>query len=282
MSGSQLIRGVGRTVTLCLISDGNDGSTARQRTHPRPLASLMTSAWCARIGEVPTAAAGLTATDVVEACGVRVTSKVPNGKTQRRPRLLQARKRSTFVERRANEDTLASGTMLPLAFTLGSGSAFCCASVGEVARRETRQRKSALLAPPSNKRMQLTKRTAAGGARVRARKFIVRPAQTSRRRCKSSRKQAIANEAKRNCGRATDRGKEAWSEAAGRPTGTGSEAASSVASQQWTAKPRWPKLRRRKSGGRAAKGDVFTWGALVSCLKGRRQQTGGTRSQPRP
>ncbi len=47
-----------------------------------------------------------------------------------------------------------------------------------------------------------------------SRGLAVRPARVSTRRCKSSRKQAIVNEEKRNCGRATDRGEEAWIETA--------------------------------------------------------------------
>jgi hypothetical protein len=39
----------------------------------------------------------------------------------------------------------------------------------------------------------------------------VRPAWAPSWRCKSSREQTIVNEVKRNCGRATDRGKDAWS-----------------------------------------------------------------------
>ena len=41
------------------------------------------------------------------------------------------------------------------------------------------------------------------------------------------------------------------------------------------------KAKRRKSGGRAAKDCVLTWGDLASCLKGRRCRA-GARSQPRP
>jgi hypothetical protein len=44
----------------------------------------------------------------------------------------------------------------------------------------------------------------------------VRPAGARSWRCKSSRKLTTASEVKRNCGRVTDRGEEAWSEAAGR------------------------------------------------------------------
>jgi len=52
--------------------------------------------------------------------------------------------------------------------------------------------------------------------------------------------------------------KEAGSETAGRFTRTGSEATPSVASGLMTDKPRWSKLRRRKSGGRAVKEDILT------------------------
>ena len=43
------------------------------------------------------------------------------------------------------------------------------------------------------------------------RAFFVRPARAHSWRCKSSRELATANEVKRNCGRVTDRGEEAWS-----------------------------------------------------------------------
>ena len=45
-----------------------------------------------------------------------------------------------------------------------------------------------------------------------------------------------------------------------------------------TAKPRWPKLRRRKSGGRAVKDSVLTWGDLASRLKGRRREARSEKS----
>ncbi len=46
--------------------------------------------------------------------------------------------------------------------------------------------------------------------------ILVRPAWAHSCGCKSRRKLVTANEVKRNCGRATDRGEEAWIEAAGR------------------------------------------------------------------
>ena len=46
--------------------------------------------------------------------------------------------------------------------------------------------------------------------------FFVRPARAHSCGCKSHRELVTVSEAKRNCGRATDRGEEAWSEAATR------------------------------------------------------------------
>ena len=51
--------------------------------------------------------------------------------------------------------------------------------------------------------------------------FRVRPAWAQSWRCESSRELTTANEAKRNCVRVTERGEEAWSEAASRWTRTG-------------------------------------------------------------
>ena len=52
------------------------------------------------------------------------------------------------------------------------------------------------------------------------------------------------NEEKRNCGRATDRGKEAWIETARRRTEIGFEATEREASEPLVAKPQWS----RRSG----------------------------------
>jgi hypothetical protein len=68
---------------------------------------------------------------------------------------------------------------------------------------------------------------------------VVRPAWARSWRCKSFHKLTTANEAKRNCMRATECGEEARSEAAGRWTRTGYEAVLSRASGQRTAKPSW-------------------------------------------
>ena len=52
--------------------------------------------------------------------------------------------------------------------------------------------------------------------RCRAGFVVVRPAWAHSCGCKSHRKLVTANEVKRNCGRVTDRGEEAWIETAGR------------------------------------------------------------------
>ena len=101
----------------------------------------------------------------------------------------------------------------------------------------------------------------------------MRPAWARSWRWKSSRKLATANEAKRNCMRVTECGKEAWSETASRWTRTGYEALPSRASGHDSAKLLWSKLRRCKSGGCAEKDRVLTWGDLASRLKGRRGDT---------
>src|SRR3990172_11603659 len=102
---------------------------------------------------------------------------------------------------------------------------------------------------------------------------LVRPAWARSWRCKSSRELTTANEAKRNCARATERGKEARSETASRWTRTGYKALPSRASGQDSAKLSWSRLRRRKSGGCAVKDRVLTWGDLALRLKGRRGDT---------
>jgi hypothetical protein len=67
---------------------------------------------------------------------------------------------------------------------------------------------------------------------------LVRPAWALSYGCKSRREEVILIEANRNCARATERGKEAGSEAAGRRTETGYEAESSGASGPKDAKLR--------------------------------------------
>lgn len=80
------------------------------------------------------------------------------------------------------------------------------------------------------------------------------------------------SEAKRNCGRVTDRGEEARSESVGlmnkkRIRGADEQGERTNAREALVAN-----ARRRRSDSRALKVDVLTWGDLVSCLKGQRKQ----------
>lgn len=99
---------------------------------------------------------------------------------------------------------------------------------------------------------------------------VVRPAWAQSWRWKSSRKLATANEAKRNCGRATDRGEEAWSVTRetmdkNRIEGDVEQGERATNRKALVVKARW-----RKSGVCAGKDCVLTWGDLASCLNGRR------------
>jgi hypothetical protein len=81
------------------------------------------------------------------------------------------------------------------------------------------------------------------------------------------------NEAKRNCGRATDRGEEARSEDDGlmnkkRIRGADERGERTNDREASVAKARW-----RRSDSRASKVDALTWGDLASCLKGQREQS---------
>lgn len=78
------------------------------------------------------------------------------------------------------------------------------------------------------------------------------------------------SEAKRNCGRATDRGEEAWSEDVGPMN---KKRISGIAWQgEWANdhEALMAKATRCRSAGRALKVDALTWGDLASCLKGQR------------
>jgi len=80
------------------------------------------------------------------------------------------------------------------------------------------------------------------------------------------------NEAKRNCGRVTDRGEEARSEEDGpmnknRISGIGEQGERANGREALMAN-----ARRCRSGGRVSKVDALTWGDLASCLKGQRSQ----------
>ncbi len=81
------------------------------------------------------------------------------------------------------------------------------------------------------------------------------------------------SEAERNCGRATDRGEEAPSEEIGpmkknRISGAGERGERANDREAPMANARW-----RRSGGRVSKVDALTWGDLISCLKGQREQS---------
>jgi hypothetical protein len=78
------------------------------------------------------------------------------------------------------------------------------------------------------------------------------------------------NEAKRNCGRATDRGEEAQSEDDGPMNKKRIRGDVERGERANDREASMAKARRRRSVGRASKVDALTWGDLVSCLKGQR------------
>ena len=101
----------------------------------------------------------------------------------------------------------------------------------------------------------------------------MRPARAHSCGCKSRRKLITANEVKRNCVRATERGEEAWSinrepmdknwiEGAAEQDERANDREALVIKAKW-----------RRSGGCAMKECVLTRGDLASCLKGRRRDT---------
>jgi hypothetical protein len=109
----------------------------------------------------------------------------------------------------------------------------------------------------------------------------VRPARAHSWRCKSSGELATANEVKRNCGRVTDRGEEAWSVNRepmdkNRIEGAAEQGERARNREALVVKAKW-----RKSGGCAVKECGLTRGDLALCLKGRRCRA-GARSQQRP
>ena len=78
------------------------------------------------------------------------------------------------------------------------------------------------------------------------------------------------NEAKRNCGRATNRGEEAWSEDDGLMNKKRIRGADGQGERTNDREALMAKARRRRSDSRASKVDALTWGDLASCLKGQR------------
>lgn len=79
------------------------------------------------------------------------------------------------------------------------------------------------------------------------------------------------SEAKRNCGRATDRGEEAPSEDVGPMNKKQIEASGEWGERALGREAPVAKTRRRISAGRASKMDALTWGDLAPRPKGRRR-----------
>jgi hypothetical protein len=80
------------------------------------------------------------------------------------------------------------------------------------------------------------------------------------------------NEAKRNCGRATDRGEEAWSEDDGLMNKKRMRGVDEQGERPNDREALVAKARRRRSDSRVSKVDALTWGDLASRLKGRRSR----------
>lgn len=76
------------------------------------------------------------------------------------------------------------------------------------------------------------------------------------------------NEAKRNCGRVTDRGEEARSEDVGLMNKKRIRGADERGERTNDRDAPMAKARRCRSDSRASKVDALTWGDLASCLKG--------------
>jgi hypothetical protein len=75
---------------------------------------------------------------------------------------------------------------------------------------------------------------------------------------------------KRNCGRVTDRGEEAWSVNREPMDKNRIEGAAEQGERARNREALVAKAKGRKSGGCAVKECVLTWGDLAWCLKGRR------------
>jgi hypothetical protein len=98
----------------------------------------------------------------------------------------------------------------------------------------------------------------------------VRPAWAHTWRCKSSCELVTVSKAKRNCVRATERGKEAWNINREPMNKNRIEGVAKQGEQAHNCKALVTKARRRRCGGCAMKVCVLTWGDLALCLKGRR------------
>lgn len=80
------------------------------------------------------------------------------------------------------------------------------------------------------------------------------------------------SEAKRNCGRVTDRGEEAWSEDDGPMNKKRMRGVDEQGERANDREALVANARLRRSAGRVSKMDTLTWGDLASCLKGQRSQ----------
>lgn len=99
---------------------------------------------------------------------------------------------------------------------------------------------------------------------------MVRPAWAHSYGCKSRCEQVTASKVKRNCVRATDRGKEAWSVNREPMNKNRIEGVAKQGEQAKDCKALVTKARWRRCGGCAMKECALTWGDLALCLKGRR------------
>ena len=100
--------------------------------------------------------------------------------------------------------------------------------------------------------------------------FSVRPAWAHTCGCKSRCELVTASKVKRNCVRATERGKEAWSVNREPMNKNRIEGGAEQGERAKNREALVTKARRRRCGGCAMKVCVLTWGDLASCLKGRR------------
>ena len=99
--------------------------------------------------------------------------------------------------------------------------------------------------------------------------FLVRPARAHPCGCKSRHELITASVAKRNCTRATECGKEAWSANCESMYKNRIEGVAEQGEQAKDCEALVIEARRRRFGGCAVKGCVLTRGDLALCLKGR-------------
>ena len=100
--------------------------------------------------------------------------------------------------------------------------------------------------------------------------LLVRPARAHPCGCKSRHELITASVAKRNCTRATECGKEAWSANCESMYKNRIEGVAEQGEQAKDCETLVIEARRRRFGGCAVKGCVLTRGDLALCLKGRR------------